>query len=362
MLIETLSQEFRSMNPNFDSNEIRITSAGAFNAFVRQSEGAMSFITQDLREKAAMSSGRALKMPVLKAKDVTLRSTRPITIAADENTSAFYTVVFTTLAYGFRMYPRQHFNNDIDYQMDFNHKMRAFISKLMSTLDGMADTALDAAKTQVIGGIAQGVGVTVSGGHAWDTGNVVSETAAGAKLKDSVLLHDLPSLMIGNDFTPFSMDIVGNQGFRGIVSRLEGFGAYNSENKALTLDGYNISFSNAIANAAGKAATGYAIEDGTLGLLTRIEPDSLYGTVIGGNHTWGTVNLPGLNFEVGTYQYEEVVSLADGEPNHLGTGTEYLTRTGMEAVDFAFDIALITKYNSDPTAIPSSVIKFDIAA
>lgn len=363
MLLATLSQEFRSANPEFDSNEIKITRAGAFNTFARQSQGAMSFITDDLRQKAGVSMGRALKMPVLNYKDVTIRSTRPITIAADENTSAFYTVVFTTLAYGFRMYPRQHFNNDIDYQMDFNHKMRAFISKLMSTLDGMAVTALDAGKTQIIGGVEGGAaasGVTTVGGHEWEE-DVVSEIGVGAKLKDSVILHDLGSIMISNDFEPNRMDIVGNQGLRSIASRMEGFGTYNSENRAYLLDGYNWSFSNAISNAAGKSATAYAIEDGTLGMLTRVTPDSIYGTTTGDGHRWDQVNLPGLNFNVGTYEYDEVVSLGDTEPNDLGAGTEYLTRTAMEVVDFSFDIALFTKYNSAPATIPSGIVKFDIA-
>ena len=58
---------------------------------------------------------------------------------------------------------------------------------------------------------------------------------------------------------------------------------------------------------------------------------------------------------------DEVVSLADGEANDLGAGTEYLTRTKMEVVDFAFDIALFAKYNSAPATIPSGIVKFDIA-
>jgi len=345
-LLATLAQEFRVASPNFDKFEFRIQESGIYSAFRRQTDAVSSFITPELAQRAFASMGHTTKLPVINYKDVTIRSTRPVTIAADENTSAFYTVTWTTLAYGFKMYPALFHNNDIGYQTDFNKKFQAFLVKLSSTLEGLGLTALDAAKSQVIN--------TVTGGHTYAS-NVVSETGIG-NLKDSYILADLAPMMRSNSFMTFDMDVVGNHGLDAILRRMDGFGEFNQENKTLPYAGKNFHFSNSITNAAGKNATGFACVDGSLGLLTRVEVDSLFNTTSETGHEWGTVTLPGLDLTVGTYSYPEVVDAS----TVAGAASAHLTRTKAEVFDFAVDIAFVTSYNSDLASIPSPVLKFDI--
>jgi len=344
-LIATLAQEFRAQSPTFGSNEFRPMRAGCLDVFQKQTNGIGSFITDDLRQKAALSMGRDVKIPYINYKDVTIRSNRPLVIADDENTSGFYTVTWTTFAYGFTMYPRQHFTNDVDYQQDFNGKMNAMLVKMTSAIEGSARTAIDAAKTQVI--------AEVTGGHTF-AANVVSETAAN--LKESYIQADLEPMMNSNDFDGMQMDILGNQGFLAVLRRMEGFSDFNTENKTLQFMGKDYHFSNAIANAADKAATGYAIAPGTLGMLTRVEPDSLFRTTLPDGHEWGTIVMPGLGIEFGTYGYTKAVDVS-GNANVSSN----LTRTVQQAFDFAVDIAWVTKWNSDRATIPSPVIGFDLA-
>ena len=97
-LVATLAQEFRVNSPQFDKFEFRIRQAGTLDTFLRQTNSNMSFVTEELRQRAFASVGHTLKIPAINYKDVTIRTTRPVTIAADENTSAFYTVSFATLA------------------------------------------------------------------------------------------------------------------------------------------------------------------------------------------------------------------------------------------------------------------------
>lgn len=345
-LIATLAQEFRVKTPNFDKFEFRTRRAGVLDTFMRQTNSNSSFITDELKARAFASVGHTLKIPTINYKDVTIRTTRPVTIAADENTSAFYTVTFATLAYGFKMYPSLFHNNDIGYQKDFNKKFEAMLVKMIATLEGQGVTAIDAAKTQVIN--------QVSGGHTFAS-NVLSETGI-ANLNSSYLLHDLEPTMEGNDFLSMGMDVVGNHQLHGILNRMEGFGEFNQENKTLSFQNKNFGFSRNITNAAMKSATGYAIADGQLGLLTRVERDSLYRTKSATGHEWDTIVMPGLGLEVGTYYYEEVV---DGSAV-AGAASADMTRTKAEVFDFAFDIAFVTAYNSDLTTIPSGIIKFDI--
>lgn len=344
-LVNTLALEFRAQSPEFDKNEFRVTRAGAFDTFKRQSDSPSSWLTADLIEKVRRSFGNTVKLPAINYKDVTIRSTRPLTIVADENTSALYTVTFTTLAYGFKMYPQQHFNNDVTYQQDFNKKFEAMIVKMMSTLEGLAVTKLDGEKTQVIG--------DVTGGHTF-SGNVVSETAAS--LKESYILSDLEPMMMSNDFYGMTMDVIGNPGFHSIVRRMEGFSDANFENRTLQFMGKNFHFTNGISNAAGKKATGFAVADGQLGLVTRVEPDSLASTRLADGHEWGTVLVPGLDLTFGSYYYEKAV-----DASGLHSGTTGLTRTYEQAFDFAIDIAFLTPYNSDSSTIPTPIVKFDIA-
>ena len=347
-LVATLVQDFRGRAPEYDKFEFRITEAGTYNAFFTQDMSGSSWMTPDLKQTVLASTpANTVSVPVINYKDVTIRSTRPLTISADENTSALDTITFTTLAYGFHMYPAQHYNNEIDYAKDFDRKFKAMLVKMASTLEGLAVTAIDAAKTQVVG--------EVVGGHTFAS-NVVSETGI-ANLQSSYILSDLDPMMRSNDYMPFMMDVVGNQGLNAILQRMEGFGEMNQENKTLQFMSKRFGFSNSISNAVGKDATGYAIADGTLGMLTRVEPDSVFRTRLPDGHEWDTVVLPGLGIEVGTYSY---ISAVDAS-SVAGAATAHLTRTSMQAFDFAFDIAFVPAYNSDLTTIPAPILKFDVA-
>jgi hypothetical protein len=334
------------MTPRFDNFELRLTTAGLYDAFLRQTKGSSSFITPALKQTAAMSPGRDLKIPVINYKDVTVRSTRPLTIVADENTSALYTVVWNTYAYGFKMYRAQHKNNDVSYQLDWNKKYLAMIKKMRSTIEAAAYTAIDAAKTQVL--------PTVVGGHTFAT-SLLSETGI-ATLNDSYILNDLDPSMNTNDFDFFGGDIVGNQGLNAILSRMAGFSKFNSENKTLPYQDKFMHFSNSIPDAGAAKATGFGIADGHLGLLTRVEPDSEMRTKLKTGHEWDKVNVPLLGIEMGSYTYEEAV-----DASGLGAHATHLTRTGAEVFDFAVDMAFVIAYNSDRTTIPSGILKFDIA-
>lgn len=345
-LVNTLAQEFRQSAPNFDKFEFRIQEAGAYSAFKSQTENGTSFIDSSFEERAFRSVGHGLKIPVIDYKDVAIRSTRPVTIAADENTSNLYTVVFTTLAYGFKMYPALYHNNEFDYQTDFNKKFRAFLVKLTATLEGLAVTALDSAKTQVVN--------TVTGGHTF-VSNVISETGI-ANLQSSYILHDIEPMMRANDFMSFDMDVIGNHGLNAILRRLEGFGQFNQENKTLPFMGMNFGFSKNVANALNKDATGFACASGSLGMVSRVERECLLGTTTKDGKEFGITTLPGLDLKVGTYFYDGV----EDASAVAGAASADMTRAKFEAFDFAVDVAFITTYNSDAASIPSPIIKFDI--
>lgn len=353
----TRVQDVIDLNPNLDKFENRINNLGAYDAFLRQSRSPNSIITPELEAQIFESMGKTVKSVVMNRKGVTIRATRPLVIPIDENTSTFATYTFATLAYGFHIYPNQHHNNYVSMQRDFQHKFLGMLEGFSDSVETLAVAKLDADKTQVIPQVG------VGGAFA---ANVYSENTGG-NLQNSYVLHDLPGMlrsmrMYGNPMqaqmpATGNMDIVANNYYNGILNRMEGFGVFNQEDKTLHFGGKNFHFTNDIANAAGKVATGYAIADNSIGLMTRVERPSLYGSRTADGHEWGTVRLPKLDIEVGYYYYEGAVDAATA----IGTAdTADMTRDIVQVHDFAFDICFVSTYNSDRANIPSPIIKFDI--
>ena len=143
-------QNWRVANPEFDRNMSKIKEHGALDFFVNQTESPNSIISQDLRDRAFQAIGNTVQLPVINYDgNVTVGSARTCTIADAENTSALYSVVFSTYQVGFTMVPAAYSNNDISYEQDWNRKMQKSANALASALDQSAITALAARKTTV---------------------------------------------------------------------------------------------------------------------------------------------------------------------------------------------------------------------
>ena len=156
-LVATRLQNWRIENPELDRNMFRPLEYGALDFFIEQTDAPNSIINPNLRERAFASIGNTVQVPVINYDgDVTVSNTRTCTISDDENTSALYTVVWTTYSVGFTMVPTLYMNNEITYQHDFQRKMEKVCRALATTLDTAAIAALEAAKTQVYADACKG--------------------------------------------------------------------------------------------------------------------------------------------------------------------------------------------------------------
>jgi hypothetical protein len=234
-------------------------------------------------------------------------------------------------------------NNEIALQEDFNRSMLKYTILLEKTMDAAAVAALDAAKTQVFG---DALGYDT-------TGDVLGFTLA----QDQEALGALDPVMQSNDyFGP--LHIIGNQGVHHLVNQMSEKAEFNSENKTIQFLDKELYWSNRIANAASHKATGFAVAEGSAGLLYRFEREAELGTVsqVDG-YTWGISQLPLLGIPVGTMEYESVGDLNAWD----GAATADLTRGRKQHFGFAVDVAYVVAYNSNQATIPSPIIKFDIA-
>jgi hypothetical protein len=342
-LVLTRIQNIRA-NSNLDKFEYRPSRYGALNAFMVQSEDPTGILTEELKQKARTSIGNTLETPVIDYDaDITIGSTRTLTIADSENTSKMVQITFATYAWGFTIAPAMYMNNEIGIQKDFETKMMKYIYAFAKKLDEAALATLAANKTQVLKNPLL---------YGW------SSNAINAKWTEREnVFGDLEVMMGANDFYG-QLHIVGDPGVESIMRKLQQHGLYNDVNKQNEFGTKVVHLTNNIAAAGGKYAQGYAVNAGSLGMLTRFERDCLLGTVSGDGHEWGIATLPLLNMPVGTYFYDSV-----GDYNAIaGAATADMTRTRKEHYGFAVDVAFLTAYNSAPSTLASPILAFNVSS
>lgn len=340
-LVLTRIQNIRA-NSNLDKFEYRPSRYGALNAFMVQSEDPTGILTEELKQKARISVGNMLEIPVINYDaGITIDNTRTLTIADNENTSKMVQITFATYAWGFTITPAMYMNNEIGIQKDFETKMMKYIYAFAKKLDEAALTTLAANKTKVLKNSLL---------YDW------SGSAISAKWTEREnVFGDLEVMMGANDFYG-QLHIVGDPGVESIMRKLQQHGLYNDVNKQNEFGTKVVHLTNNFAAAKDKYAQGYAVNAGSLGMLTRFERDCLLGTVSGDGHEWGIATLPLLNMPVGTYFYDSV-----GDYKAIaGAATADMTRTRKEHYGFAVDVAFLTAYNGAPNNSASPILAFDV--
>lgn len=333
-------QELR-LPANLDRWEFLPSSTGALDVFLKQSRQPDAPVGQEFLQTMLNSLGRTVKTPVLDNEAVTVATTRSVTIADQETTSALYTITFSTYDIRFTMHPMVNAVNEISYERDFQTKMLKNIVQLLKDMDTAAETALDGQKTQVMNTVLDYAKVS----------NILEVPLAN---KEDIW-GDIDIIMGGNDMPGPVYDIVLNREAESIMKRMKEFDQFNSQFKTLGFLGKDFHMTNRLANAAGHKATGYIINSGALSFGTRLEPDAIAGTSLGTSHEWDVVNLPILNIPVASYTYESAADVSA-----LGAHATHLKRTGKQHFAFSFDCAYIVPYISAIATIPSPILKFAI--
>jgi hypothetical protein len=342
-LVATRLQNWRIENPELDRNMTRPLEYGALDFFIEQTDAPNSIISPNLRDRAFASMGNTVQVPVIDYDgDVTVSNVRTCTIADNENTSALYTVVWTTYAVGFTMVPTLYMNNEITYQHDFERKMEKICRALATTLDSAAITALEAAKTQVYKDPLQ---YTV-------TSNVIEVPTQ----MSTEILGDLNPMMRANAY-PGMLHIIGNAGVDSLIRKLAQHGVYNDVNKRMEYDNKVLHYTTQLANAQGKIGSLYAVADGNVGVLTRVDREALR-RASANFHEWDVVRLPFIDLPVGSHYYTAV-----GDQSAIaGAASADMTCNVKEYFGFSVDVAFIIAYNSDPTTVANHIMKAQIAA
>ena len=290
-LVATRLQNWRVENPEFDRNMTRPCEYGALDFFIEQTNAPTSIISQNLRDRAFASIGNTVQIPVINYDgDVQVYNVRSCVIPDDENTSALYTIVWATYAVGFTMTPAAYMNNEITYEHDFFRKLEKITRALADTLDKGAIAALEANKTQIFKDLL----------NYTKQGNVIEVPTQMA----TEILGDINPIMRANCY-PEMIHIIGNAGVDSLVRKLAQHGVYNDVNKRMEYDNKVLHYTNNVLNEASKNGTFFAVADGNVGVLTRVDREALRGTKAN-FHEWDVVRLPLIDLPVGSHYYTAV--------------------------------------------------------
>lgn len=345
-LVSTLMQPLRAeYRNNLDKNELRQSRYGAYDLFKRQTSDGGGILTDEVKQNIKRSFGKSVVVPVLNSESVTIGNVRSCTIADSENTSALVTLTFATYAFGFTMYPAQHYNNDVAYQQDFDRKLRKYLLKFAATLDTLCVGKLNTDKNSF-----------------WNTDitNVYAQVANSlqvSKANTADFYNNAAAIMEYMDYYG-QYDVIASTFHSPVISRLNAQGKGNDENDAFQFGGFDFGYTNRVTNAAGIASTGFIVPKGMVALENRNDPDSIMGSSAnGGGMQWEEVEMPLVGLKMGSFYNENCT-----DANALHAGTTGLTATKKQSFQWSTDICLVTSYNSSPSTQFNPIVKAEFSA
>lgn len=344
-LVATYLQDIRTDYPSrLDRDQMRRTQTGALVAVLEMTNSANSIIPPDLQERARVSQGRNLDVPVLQKGAITISNTRSCTISGAQSTSALVRVVWRTVRADLEMVPGQYEKNEIGYTADLAKKIADIVEAFNIDMETQIVTQLESNKSQVY------ASTIVTTRYAI--------TANAIRVQESVqdfFFNDIHAINQSDDFYGEVVKVIGNPNLSPTVRKFVNQGSGNDENQAFQFAGFDFSYTNRVTNGAGVNATGYFMPDGSIGLITRVDTDARNNRRSTSGTEWSEQVLPGMQFPVGV----QFKSDCSDESSLESSGLGFLESTLSEKWQFSFDYAIIVPYNSAIATRASSIRKFE---
>jgi hypothetical protein len=341
-LVLSLTQSLRTQYPNnLDKNERRLSRYGAWDFARKDSTVPGTILTPDIDSKIKMSFGNTVVVPVIDSEVVAIGNTRSCVVADDENTSKLITLSFVSYAFGFTMYPAQHYNNDVKYQADYDTKLLKYLLQLASVLDSQVITTVDAVKNQFWTGIDPDFYANV--------GNALQVPQAGKE----DFFNQASSVLERMDFYGNPV-VLHNTYAKPNMNRLLNQGPNNAINEQFQFDPYTFFGTNRIPNGAGIQSAGYLIQEGSMAVENRNDPDAIMKSV-GPGMEWNEVDMPIVNLKMGSFYKTEC-----NDASALHAVSAGLKNTLRESFQFSTDVCFMTVYNSAIGARYNPFVNFQI--
>lgn len=326
-LATTVLDEYRLglERSNLDVAENRMANYGAFDTALKDTPNLVPGYEEVIRER--INANRTASIVVLQALSFVISSSRSCTAPTADSTSAYVTPSWTTIKTGFQMNKARNLGNHVQYQQEFNHKMKHLERAFLGTLDTAVITHLEANKTTV---------------NAADDNpfNFTANSMVVPLADHDTFFNEVDQIYMQNNYPAgATKNVVASPRLSSIVRYHANQGQSNSANYAFQFADFNFGYTNNITvSATNDIGILYTMPVGTLGLLTWIDPDCRIGSSIGEEKQWFTQALPQVGVEVGVY-YQKACYDYSGTI----TGAE---RSMFEYYEFSLDYSVISSYIS----------------
>lgn len=335
------------------TNDSRRKKLGLVNS-VKDSTAGVNYIPPSEMEKLrSTSSLRNVQIPVLKDQSVTVVQTPGFNFIPsnlpESDKYAFSAVdVFT----GFRFYPAQYDNNQIDADWAKMEVMKNVDHGAASTIESLLSTTLEARKSQLLDGtvqVNQG-----SGTYTFDGGTDTLQINKAAQ--NETMFAALDQLMdinkLGGDYR-----LVTSPG--GIYTQKVAqakYGAANQMNlEALGIWGADRLYESHNISAGSDVFNGYFFRDGAIGVVENFPYDFRNATEFAGKK-WSIsdVELPFSRMRANIYVNNEATEATA----LVGAGTDSnMIMTHFEEMAIWFRFYIVYRYNSDLATRANDIVK-----
>jgi hypothetical protein len=345
-LFATYKQELRALYPNrFDGQEWRGTKLGLLRAIQNMSNHPQSILSEDIKEKAQNSEGRAFKIPVMIDNgDVNITNVRTCTIGDLDSDSGLVDVTWVTMVANLHMIKEQYRKNEISYLEDFGKKLERIERSFGKNIENGIYAKLDTDKSTVFNSTFIGAGAKFP---------LVGDALQVAAADQEYFFNYLDAIQTSDDFDLDEHVVIGSTNLIPSVNHYINQGKANDENLNYQFNDKLFTFSNRVVDGAGILATGFALPHGTFGLLTRLNADARSGNKTTTGTEWSVEKLNRLGLDVGV-QYK-----SDCEDVSAVTGLSHLQATMVERWQLSLDVCYLTAYNSDPATRAGGIKKFE---
>lgn len=350
----TTLQDIRVNYPSLlDRFELRGTNYALMNLGIQNAMNpSTGIVSPDLLDKAMMSWGRGIDIPVMTPAPNANGTGLTCTFSGTESISDFVNVTWVTVSNGFNMQPVKNFQNEISYNQEFARKYTDAVRNMALAVDGAVDTVLTAAITPAAEYGSSYIGV----GNKY--GALVADVIQVSLANRPDFFNDLVDIMAEDDILPSFDSPVSTNG-RGIISQLFAQGDANSTNTQyqFTQGDYDFHFSKRVTQTpATTDATGFVMPKGSYGIIHRVRPDCMAGNETTDGKIFGTIpNDPTLGATIGTL-FSSTCGTAAVESGNAADTTSVLETHQMEV-----HYGILTPYTNFATSsVPSVIRKYDL--
>mgnify|MGYP006421612641 CR=1 FL=1 len=344
-LFATYLQELRANYPNtLDRQEWRGTQLGLLRAIQNSNNHPETILSPDVVDKANRSEGRVFKIPVVKDNgDVNITNVRTCTIGDLDNESDLVTVVWTTLVANLHMIKEQYRKNEVAYLSDFDKKLRRIERSFGKTIENAIYAQLDTGKSTVYNSSFVGTGKKFE---------LTGDAMQVAKADQELFFNDLDAIQMADDFDLEDHMVIGSTNLMPSVRHYINQGRQNDETLDYQFNGKNFTFSNRVVDGS-VLATGFAMPNGSVGSLHRVNADALSGNRTTDGTEWSTERLERLGLDAGVMYKSSCEDLSGV------TGLEHLSATAVERWQLSMDFGIVLPYNSAPSTKAGAIKKFE---